>query len=93
MNAQRFCDWLQGYVEIDGNVPTEVQWQIIKDHLDLVYNKVTPVRTQVGQVTDQLARPELPLKAPETPLRPFPTFDWSKISPNISPTLGTQIIC
>lgn len=41
MDAQRFADWLQGYVELDGRVPNQAQWDSIKEHLGLVFNKVT----------------------------------------------------
>lgn len=45
MTPEQFAYWLQGYAEIGGPTPTPEQWQIIKDHLALVFNKVTPNRT------------------------------------------------
>lgn len=49
MDAQAFAWWLHGWSEINGGaVPTAVQWQIINDHLDLVFNKVTPDRQPHG---------------------------------------------
>lgn len=45
MTEQNFCYWLQGLFEM-GN-PThldERQTQIIKDHLQLVFKKITPDR-------------------------------------------------
>ena len=43
MNAQDFTYWLQGFFEISGtNQLTEDQVKIIKDHLQLVFTKVTP---------------------------------------------------
>ena len=43
MNAQEFCYWLQGYMEISGGRElSESQIKIIRDHLDLVFTKVTP---------------------------------------------------
>ncbi len=40
-----FCYWLHGWSEINGGkAPTPEQWQTINDHLDLVFNKVTPDR-------------------------------------------------
>lgn len=42
MTPEQFCYWLQGFNEINSTVPTEKQWSIIKDHLALVFNKVTP---------------------------------------------------
>lgn len=45
MSPNEFCYWLKGYFEItyisDLN---RDQVQVIKDHLDLVFNKVTPDR-------------------------------------------------
>jgi hypothetical protein len=46
MDALQFCYWLQGYFEIT-YIPdlTREQVEVIKDHLELVFNKVTPNRT------------------------------------------------
>ena len=43
MTERDFCYWLQGFFEVTGsNELTEKQVQIIKDHLQLVFNKQTP---------------------------------------------------
>lgn len=43
MNHDQFTYWLQGFVEMNGGKePTKQQWQMIKDHLQLCFNKVTP---------------------------------------------------
>lgn len=42
MTPEQFAYWLQGYAEIGGPTPTPEQWQIIKDHLALVFQKKTP---------------------------------------------------
>ncbi len=43
MNHDQFTYWLQGFVEMNGGKePTKQQWQMIKDHLKLCFNKVTP---------------------------------------------------
>lgn len=45
MNPEAFTYWLKGYFEIsDSNHLTSNQVQIIRDHLDLVFAKVTPER-------------------------------------------------
>lgn len=44
MTPEQFAYWLQGYAEISGKQPTESEWQVIKDHLQTVFNKVTPDR-------------------------------------------------
>lgn len=51
MTPENFAYWLKGYFEISGsNVLTEVQVQEIKNHLDLVFKKVTPIT--VVETTD-----------------------------------------
>lgn len=42
MSPENFAYWLQGFNEIVGKAPTQEQWQVIQDHLSLVFNKVTP---------------------------------------------------
>lgn len=46
MTPEQFAYWMQGFVELQNSnePPTEEQWQIIKDHLQLVFKKVTPQR-------------------------------------------------
>lgn len=45
MTPERFCDWLQGFVElIETDSISEKQWLVIKDHLKLVFDKKTPDR-------------------------------------------------
>ena len=46
MTPENFCYWLQGKLEIDGNIESlnKEQIEIINDHLKLVFNKVTPER-------------------------------------------------
>lgn len=47
MSPERFCDWLQGFVELsDTDTISEKQWLIIKDHLKLVFDKKTPDRQE-----------------------------------------------
>jgi len=46
MSPQDFCYWLQGYLELAGaNKVGPQQVQMIKDHLNLVFEKKTPNRT------------------------------------------------
>ncbi len=42
MTEQQFAYWLQGFAELNKAPPTQEQWKSIKDHLALVFNKVTP---------------------------------------------------
>lgn len=45
MTPEQFCYWLQGFAEITDTDLGGVQpreWQIIRDHLNLVFKKETP---------------------------------------------------
>lgn len=42
MTPEQFCYWLQGFVELSGQPPTEEQWVSINNHLKTVFRKVTP---------------------------------------------------
>ena len=45
MTPEQFIYWQKGFFEIsESNSLSEKQVQIIKDHLDLCFNKVTPDR-------------------------------------------------
>jgi hypothetical protein len=45
MTPENFCYWLQGYMELTHAKNLNAsQFQIIQDHLNLVFNKVTPDR-------------------------------------------------
>lgn len=49
MNHDQFTYWLQGFVEMNGGKePTKAQWQMIKDHLQLCFVKVTKNWTIAG---------------------------------------------
>lgn len=48
MNEREFCYWLQGFFELNGdgvNSLTMKQVDIVKNHLNLVFKKVTPNNT------------------------------------------------
>lgn len=57
MNQSEFTLWLHGYVEICGVRPDDRQWEIIKDHLALVFTKVTPDRSDVTYCRSSNALP------------------------------------
>jgi hypothetical protein len=42
MTAEQFAYWLQGYAELNDAPPSTEQWQMIREHLALVFTKVTP---------------------------------------------------
>lgn len=54
MNESTFVYWLQGFVEIaNTDTISEKQWQIIKDHLKLVFDKKTPDRSRVEILSEE----------------------------------------
>jgi hypothetical protein len=52
MSPESFTFWLQGFVELGGKKPNDQQWQMIKEHLALVFKKVTPT-TYCASVLDE----------------------------------------
>jgi hypothetical protein len=97
MNAQEFAYWLNGFVELTGNdaPPTSAQWKSIKEHLNLVFKKVTPVLTP--STTDKIdVAPQMPSTPYQYPpyIDPFKTPqtypDW--VFPGYDPT-RTIITC
>lgn len=53
MTAEQFTYWLQGFFELsDAKILDEKQVKIVKDHLDLVYNKVTPDRSEYQNINE-----------------------------------------
>lgn len=88
MNAEKFAYWLQGFVELcPTTVPSEAQWSAIKDHLQLVFLKVTPTYTP---------NPLLPLGPPtlkpSTPIYP-PMYRTSELRPGDMPMYEPKITC
>ena len=43
-----------GFSEVSGQAPNQAQWKIIQDHLNLVFNKVTPNRIENNQLIKDL---------------------------------------
>jgi hypothetical protein len=41
MTAENFCFWINGFAELNTEPPTKEQWKLIKEHLDLVFDKKT----------------------------------------------------
>ena len=57
MSPEQFAYWLQGYSEVHGRAPTEAEWKIIQDHLQLVFCKVTPAYPSVPEYPTYPAYP------------------------------------
>lgn len=75
MTPENFVYWLQGYVELCGSREiTHEQWVSIKQHLNLVLNKVTP---------GGLTYPNAPgLTFPNYPYTPGLFFPNQPVRPN-----------
>ena len=73
MTAEQFAYWLQGYSEVCGKRPNKDEWQIIQDHLKLVFDKQTPLRDMEPRLPDQ-------------PSTHFPHSPWPAWSCPIPPT-------
>ena len=88
MTPENFCYWLQGWLELnttvdhrDGATPETLK--MIKDHLDLVFKKVTPDRKEdntnelginLKEIIDQLEKDKL-VPVPNGPLEPLEPFE------------------
>ena len=90
MNSELFIYWLQGFVELHGEPPTPEQWQIIKDHLQLVFKKVTPDRRQgvQDQIVTQPFQPFKPNKLEDNKWRIYDQWEWVT-----TPSVGTTSYC
>ena len=67
MTPEQFTYWLKGFMEIAN--PTHLttkQLEIVKDHLDLVFDKKTPDRNTVGWTPDWTVMP-----GTTTPVLPY----------------------
>jgi hypothetical protein len=52
METRDFCYWLQGFAELNGEAPTPAQWELILEHLNLVFNKKTSSLPKSGPYHD-----------------------------------------
>ena len=72
MDAQQFAYWLQGFAELQPEPPTAEQWQSIREHLALVFQKVTPPVTYPGIIKEG----PLDQIRPRTPSPGLPGMHW-----------------
>jgi len=57
MTHTEFCYWLQGHFELNGEILSPEQVRVVREHLDLTFNKVTKFKLNSN----------IELKAPEQP--------------------------
>ncbi len=76
MTERDFCYWLNGFAELHGLAPDPEQWAMIKEHLALVFTKVT------GNGDKPLSPPQTEQPSPFAPYVPAqPLTDWSPYQP------------
>jgi len=88
MDSEQFVYWLQGFFEIadigtseDMEGISPEQARIIRNHLDLVFNKVTPT---VTEITDK------DLLSPAESPPPIPYFDVNKFREKLQERLPSN---
>ena len=96
MTAESFAIWLNGFLELaNPKTLTEKQIQIIKDHLALVFTKVTPYRDKEEEnytkdwndIIEDYKKQNKPWPKPWNPL-PYPYRpDYTYCSQNPSSSL------
>jgi hypothetical protein len=78
MDEKQFIVWLHGYLEISGaKTLGEKELQVIKDHLNEFFVKVTPDRTEPAK-DKNIPNPYLPHTIPAWPHDYPPDDFWSK---------------
>ncbi|MDN7490578.1 hypothetical protein QZM35_22975 [Burkholderia sp. AU45274] len=106
MTPENFAYWLNGFIELtQGQTPNPAQWKAIKEHLDLVFKKVTPVISEfevkinidaddAEKRIDELrkAYDEMTKKAREA--SPFDPNKWPHLVPYCLDATGqSSVIC
>lgn len=87
MTPRDFAYWLQGYMEVHGTTPTDEQWQVIQDHLKLVFVKVTPDRQKAKPHDEDVKKSPLDIDFDEILKRTqrdndkWPTPTWNPYPP------------
>lgn len=92
MDAQQFAYWLQGFAELNEDGPTPEQWKAIKEHLSLVFKKVTPAyapnRGERPETMPSTSPP--PCQLPRSDQKPFL---HKLMRSECSNNLGGKVIC
>ena len=68
LKPEQFVYWLQGFCEINGAPPNAEQWTIIKEHLELCFDKIT-----VNEFLRQSPRPFIPEPFDGLNIQPYKT--------------------
>jgi hypothetical protein len=100
MTAEQFTYWLQGFMELTSmNHLNTTQFQIVKDHLALVFQKKTPNRplTEPNPLSNKggTSKPPLPFQSPDFNITDHHDFPFCA-SQNImggAEDLNKKVIC
>lgn len=60
MTTEQFAYWLQGFAEVHGEPPNAEQWDVIKEHLQTCFVKVTLDRKAVPAKTVPIGTGDIP---------------------------------
>ena len=95
MNERDFAYWLQGFVEMNPEMkqPTPEQWAQIKDHLKLVFTKVTPNLPRLGERPFDSIPPFTPQWVPGGPIYPNPIDPYKVTCEYDFTRLKTTTLC
>lgn len=88
MSPEHFCVWLSGFCELFNEIPDQKQWNSIKEHLDLVFTKITSKGPgDLIKELDKIQRHDI-FTSPLIPFDPSEIPQWpSKLSPETGPIL------
>jgi hypothetical protein len=98
MTPEQFCYWLQGRAELVEKTPSDEEWEVIREHLGLVFNKVTRKRVNPEDLFSKMDE----VKKEQAPSDVSPTIPFPRLYPGYPhpPYLGydprwprTEIIC
>jgi hypothetical protein len=92
MTTEQFATWLQGYFELsDAKTLNEKQVKIVKDHLALVFEKVTPDRSIEEEGEDELNKIKF---EPKTTSIPSSKKRYPQYGPgNRNGSNGSLLVC
>jgi hypothetical protein len=107
MTEKEFVIWLHGFLEISGvKTLDENQLQVIKDHLNVFFTKVTPDRkkqkntdswTDLKKLAEERSHEQRKMRTPPPPLYPplYPHPSWPTIPkvPGNTPLNHPEIWC
>jgi hypothetical protein len=103
MTEKEFVIWLHGFLEISGvKTLDENQLQVIKDHLNVFFTKVTPDREKkrntdslddLKKLAEERSHEQRKMRTPPPPLYPHPNWPTIPKVPGITPLNHPKIWC